>query len=98
MTARKPMINRSLFARLWRAGEGTAAVETGILLPIYLLFLLGIFEFGRLLWTQVSLQYAVEAAVRCAIIDPTTCGTSSAVATYAANQAFGLSIPSSAFT
>lgn len=72
------------------------------LLPVFLTFLLGIEEFGRGLWTQTALQYAVEAASRCAAVSPSLCtatgGTSMDVPAYAARQAFGLSIPSSAFT
>ena len=65
------------------------------LLPIFFGFLLGIEEFGRALWTQTALQFAVEAAARCAAVSPSLCTD---VPSYAASQAFGLSIPSSAFT
>jgi Flp pilus assembly protein TadG len=72
------------------------------LLPVFLLFLLGICEFGRALWTQTALQFAVEAAARCAAVSPSLCtapgGTSIDVPGYAASQAYGLSIPKSAFT
>ena len=64
-------------------------------LPLFLLFLLGIAEFGRVLWTQTALQFAVEAAARCAAISPSLCTPT--VESYAASQAFGLSIPSSTF-
>ena len=65
-------------------------------LPVFLAFLLGIEEFGRVLWTQTALQYAVEAAARCAAVEPANCTPD--VATYASNQAYGLSIPSTDFT
>ncbi len=35
----------------------------------------GIFEFGRAIWTQGMLDYAVEQASRCASINTTTCGS-----------------------
>jgi Flp pilus assembly protein TadG len=85
-------------AGLTRAREGVAAVEMAILLPAFLTVLLGVIEFGRLFWTQTALQFAVEAAARCAAVNATTCGSSSATQTYAASQAFGLSIPSTDFT
>jgi Flp pilus assembly protein TadG len=44
--------------------DGTAAVELAILMPVFLAFLLGIVEFGRLMWTHAALQFAVEAAAR----------------------------------
>jgi len=88
--------------RLWRARDGATAVEMAFLLPVFLLFLLGIEEFGRALWTQSTLQFAVEAAARCAAVSPSLCtasgGSSMDVPGYAARQAFGLSIPSSSFT
>jgi Flp pilus assembly protein TadG len=81
--------------RLWRSRGGATAIEMAFLLPVFLGFLLGIEEFGRALWTQTALQYAVEAAARCAVVSPSFCTD---VPAYAASQAFGMSIPSSAFT
>jgi Flp pilus assembly protein TadG len=75
--------------------DGTAAVELAILAPLLLVFLLGIVEFGRLMWTQAALQFAVEAAARCYTID-TTCTSVSATQAYASQQAFGLTVASSA--
>src|SRR5512138_1362814 len=85
-----------LLARLWRARSGATAVEMAFLLPVFMLFLLGICEFGRALWTQTALQFAVEAAARCAAVSPSLCTPT--VEAYAASQAFGMTIPSSAFT
>ncbi len=82
------------FLRLLRLGSGGAsAVEFALLLPVLLAFLLGIEEFGRALWTQAALQFAVEAAARCAA---TSCAAN--IPTYAATQVLGLTIPSTAFT
>ncbi|GAC1421410.1 MAG: hypothetical protein NVSMB6_23100 [Burkholderiaceae bacterium] len=58
----------------------------------------GILECGLLLWTQLGLQHGVEMAARCASINKTACGSTNAIQTYAAGQAYGLSIPSSTFT
>jgi Flp pilus assembly protein TadG len=76
--------------------DGTAAVEFAILLPVFLTFLYGIVEFGRLMWTQTALQFAVEGAARCYAID-TTCTSASTTQNYASQQVFGLTVPSSAF-
>ena len=88
--------------RLWAARRGATAVEMAFLLPVFLLFLLGICEFGRALWTQTALQFAVEAAARCAAVSPSLCtapgGSTMDVPAYAASQAFGMSIPSTDFT
>jgi hypothetical protein len=86
--------------RQWPAilsrSDGTAAVELAILMPVFLLFLLGIVEFGRLMWTQAALQFAVEAAARCYAID-TACTSVGATEAYASQQVFGLTVDSSAF-
>ena len=90
---------RDTLARLWRGNDGATIIEIAILLPTFLLFLLGICEFGRVLFTQASLQYAVEAAARCSVINASgTCNSTAATKTYAAGEAFGLSIPTSTFT
>ena len=85
-------------AKLTGARDGVAAVEMAILLPAFLTVLLGIVEFGRVFWTQTALQFAVEAAARCAAVDTTTCSGTSTTQTYAASQAFGLTIPSTDFS
>src|SRR4249920_1713174 len=85
---------RGGFGLLWRAHGGATAVEMAYLLPVFMLFLLGICEFGRALWTQTALQFAVEAAARCAAVSPSLCtatgGSSMDVPGYAASQAFGM--------
>lgn len=78
--------------------RGTAVIEFAIILPILLLCVLGLIEFGRAIWTQATLDYAVQAAARCAAVDPLTCGTAAQTQQYATTKAPGLSLPASAFT
>ncbi len=86
-------------AGLARACDGATAVETAIVLPVFLLVLFAIVEGGLLFWTQSTLQFAVEAAARCAAVNTTLCPpTNSAIQTYAASQTYGMTIPSSTFT
>lgn len=81
------------------AGErGSVAVEYGIILPALLLLVLGIVDTGRLIWTQTTLDRAVEAAARCGAVDSVQCGTASQVRSYAVGQAYGLTIDSTAFS
>lgn len=68
-------------------------MEYAIVLPAFLMFVLGLFDCGRLIWTYATLARAVEAAARCAVL---TCNTD--IRTYAAGQAWGLGLTSSAFT
>ena len=69
-----------------------------IVLPVFLMLVFGIEEFGRLFWLQSSLQYAVEQAARCAAVNTTLCGSASAITAYAADSVFGASVPSTDFT
>jgi len=85
-------------AGLAKACDGATAVETAFVLPVFLLLLFSIIEGGLLFWTQSTLQFAVESAARCAAVNTTICGTSSAIVNYAVSQAYGMTIPSSAFT
>ena len=80
---------------------GSAAVEFALSLPLPLLLLFGTIEFGRLLWTQNSIQYAVEQAARCAAMGQTAgatlCTTESATQAYAASKVVGYTVPTAAF-
>lgn len=78
--------------------RGAAAIEFAIILPILLLCVLGLIEFGRAIWTQATLDHAVQAAARCAAIDPVTCGTVAQTQQYATTKAPGLTLPASVFT
>lgn len=91
------MTAASIFRVLLRASDrrrqrGTAALEFALVLPALLLFMLGIMDVGRLVWTQTTLDRAVEAAARCGAIDTSACGTAAKIQSYAADQAFGLTI------
>ncbi len=77
---------------------GSAAIEYAIVLPVLLLFVLGIMDAGRLLWTYVTLYRASEAAARCAAINAASCSTFSKTRSYAVTAAWGLTITTSAFT
>ena len=59
--------------------------------------MLGLMEFARAIWTQATLDYAVEAAARCAAVDLRNCGTAAQTQQYAVTQAPGLSVPASDF-
>jgi Flp pilus assembly protein TadG len=84
--------------RILRDTGGASAVEFALTVPVFIALLFGIVEAGMAVWTQFGLQYGVEAAARCAVVNPTTCGSASDIAAYAANNALGLSIPTSSYT
>jgi Flp pilus assembly protein TadG len=83
---------------IWRDNRGASAIEFAMTAPLFFLFIFGIIEFGLLFWTQLGLQHGAELAARCASVNSTLCPNSSAVTSYAAQQAFGLTLPSQTFT
>jgi len=82
---------------LCRDQRGTTAVEMALVLPSLLLFLLGTIEFGRAIWIQSALNYAVAQAARCASNNTTTCGSASEIAAFAASRS-GANFATSVFT
>lgn len=85
-------------SRLLASRAGSIATEFALVAPFLLLSLLGVEEFGRLIWTQVTLHYAVEQAARCGAVDSTTCSSSTQIQSFAASQAPGLGLAPAQFT
>ncbi len=73
-------------------------MEYAIILPVLLLFVLGLGDMGRMLWTYATLSHAVDAAARCGAITGPGCASATQTADYAVTQAFGLNVDASAFT
>lgn len=97
-SALQPML---VMLRRWgSAKSGGAAVELGLVLPLLIAMVYGVIEAGRLFWTASVLQFAVEQAARCAVVNTTTCsGSGSNTAQcYAAAWALGLGLSCSNFT
>lgn len=78
--------------------RGATAVEFALILPPFLLLLLGVVEFGRALWTQSALHFAVEESARCAAVDATNCATTTQVQNFAVSRAKGLGLNNTVFT
>lgn len=78
--------------------RGAAAIEYGLILPAVLLFIIGIIDVGRLLWTYTTLNRAVEAAARCGAVNTVDCGTTAQIQSRGVEEAWGLTISDSAFT
>ena len=77
--------------------RGVATIEFGFVLPVLLLMAFGIIDFGRAVWFQATLDYAVQAAARCGAINATACPTSGGsfptlIQQYAVSQAFALGL------
>jgi Flp pilus assembly protein TadG len=50
--------------RTARSDRGAAAVEFALVLPVLLLVIFGIIDFGRMLYTKITLTQAAQAAAR----------------------------------
>jgi len=85
-------------AALRQDNRGTTALEFALTAPVFFLFIFGIIEFGLLFWTQLGLQHGTEMAARCATVNSTLCPNGNAITNYAAQQAFGLTLPTQTFT
>ena len=57
----------SATARLLRGSHGTGLVEFALVLPVLLLLMFGIFEFGRIGLSQLTAKHAVAEATRYAV-------------------------------
>jgi len=79
------------------ARGGAAAAEFAAILPAFLVIMIGIMEFGRLMWTKSALNYSVQEAARCAAINAGACGTQTQVQSYAASHS-GQTFAASIFT
>ncbi len=54
--------------RSWWSDRGAAAVEFLLVLPVLLMLLFGIIDFGRMLYTKITLTQAAEATARATAI------------------------------
>jgi hypothetical protein len=74
-----------------RRRSAAVAVETAFVLPIFLLFLFGIYEFGRLLFTQQVMDAAARETARYAVsvINAETI-TEQHMSDYARQRMFGM--------
>lgn len=61
----------SLLRRFARASDGAAAIEFAIIVPVFVMFCMGIIEGGRMLWIRNSIQTATEEAGRYAMAHTT---------------------------
>lgn len=85
-----------LKSNLARAEEGAAAIEMAIAAPVLILFIIGIFSFGRILEADAGMQHAIGEGARYATLclSPTSTGTCSSptdtqISTMVTNRLFG---------
>jgi len=76
-------------ANLPRDDRGGAAVESALVLPVFITLLVGGICVGNLLFAINGLHYAVQDAARCAAVKTTICMDDSTTVTYAQNRYSG---------
>lgn len=52
----------------WRQQSGTSGVEAALVLPVFLACMLFVVEFGRVLYSKVEFEYAMNVATRLGMI------------------------------
>ncbi|HEV8695855.1 MAG TPA: TadE/TadG family type IV pilus assembly protein [Lysobacter sp.] len=82
--------------RFLRATDGAAAVEFALVVPVFILFCIGIFEAGRMMWIRNSIQTATEEAARYAMVHTTA--TDPELAAHASNYYDDVSLDAPTFT
>jgi Flp pilus assembly protein TadG len=90
---------RTSHKRPLRACEsGAAAVEVALVLPLFLMLVLGILYCSLLAFSTASLHYAVQGAARCAALQSAPCLDAAATRSYAQRLYHGPSSPAPQFT
>lgn len=59
---------RRRLSRLGLDQSGTAAIEFGLIAPVFFGLLIGIVDVGRYMWTLNTMQYAIDQAVRAGVV------------------------------
>lgn len=77
-------IKRFMQKRGHSGSRGATAVEFALVAPIFLLFVLGIIDLGRLFFVKNLMQYATEQTARYAMVNPTA--TNIQLETYADDE------------
>jgi Flp pilus assembly protein TadG len=75
------------------SAKGAAAVEFAFIMPVFLALVIGCISGSILLYSNVSLQNAVEKGARCYSVNASECGSASAAQIYAQSQYHGINSP-----
>lgn len=78
---------------LSQCDSGNVAVEFALLLPAFVMVVVGTLYAGLVMYSAVGLHSAVEAGARCYSVNSGQCSSASATQTYAKNQYFGINSP-----
>jgi Flp pilus assembly protein TadG len=84
--------------RLARSDSGAAAVEFGLVAPVFAALIMGIIFGSLMVYTVSSLHFAVEGAARCASVMTGQCADATTTQQYAQSLYKGPSTPQPVFT
>lgn len=73
-----------MFRRLWRNANGTAALEFGLVLPLLLVVLVGIIDYGHIHFTRLAMTNAAREGARVGVTLPESEAQAAAVASASA--------------
>ena len=79
-----------ILMRFIRARRGAVALEFALGLPIFLAMIYGLFEFGRIFWTQNTMEFAIEEAARFTMVNPNA--TNAQIIDIVEDKAVGLDV------
>jgi Flp pilus assembly protein TadG len=79
----------SLMRRLGRDARGATALEFGLILPAFVMLVIGVINVAQLSYAVSSMNYAVQEAARCSALNKTSCGNDTAVVSYAQAKYLG---------
>jgi len=72
--------------------HGASTAEFGLVLIVFLSLIFAIIGLSLNIWANETLQFATEAAARCASVTPSVCSNQSTIQTYGANHYLGPAI------
>jgi hypothetical protein len=64
----------NIFRKFRTQERGAALVEMALVVPMFLLLMFGIVDYGRLYWSTTTAQKAMQKAARLATVGPAQCG------------------------
>lgn len=76
--------------------RGTAALETAIILPVFVTLIFAMFDYGSAFWTLASLQAGADSGARCYALQQ-TCTNAASTASYISGLV-GFTVPTAAVT
>lgn len=76
----------------WGDRRGTSAIEFALILPVFIMLVMGVINVSLLTNAVSSMNFAVQEAARCAAVNSVTCPSAAAAATFAGTKYVGPTI------